>query len=78
VLSEAHILERPCGHYPLKVEFHGGFAFKENPYVANAKGVKDVCFAMKRGLKEKDTCRSPLVQKRLRRFRPKRSFLYGH
>ncbi len=37
--------------------------------VMNAKGIKDVCFAKKRGLEEKDMCRSTYVYKRLRKFR---------
>jgi IS5 family transposase len=47
----------------------GGFASKENLRVAKGNGVKDVCFAKKRGLKEEDMCKSPWVYKRLRRFR---------
>jgi IS5 family transposase len=61
--------ERIYGHYPLKAALDGGFASKENLRVAKARGVKDVCFAKKRGLKEEDMCRSPWVYKRLRRFR---------
>jgi IS5 family transposase len=33
------------------------------------KGIKDVCFAKKPGLKEEDICRSVWVYKQLRRFR---------
>ncbi len=57
------------GRYPLKVALDGGFASKENLESAKAKGVKDVCFAKKRGLEVEDMCRSEWVYKRLRRFR---------
>lgn len=55
--------------YPLKAALDGGFASKENLEIAKGKGVKDVCFAKKRGLEEEDMCRSEYVYKRLRRFR---------
>ena len=57
------------GHYPLKAALDGGFASKENLNSAKGKGIKDVCFAKKRGLEEGDMCRSTWVYKRLRRFR---------
>lgn len=57
------------GHYPLKTALDGGFASKDNLGAAKEKGVKDVCFAKKRGLKEEDMCRSTWVYKHLRRFR---------
>jgi IS5 family transposase len=57
------------GHYPLKVAFDGGFASKKNLASAKGKGIKDVCFAKKRGLDEEEMCRSFWVYKRLRRFR---------
>ena len=57
------------GHYPLKVALDGGFASKTNLVSAKGKGIKDVCFAKKRGLEEEDMCRSIWVYKRLRRFR---------
>jgi transposase, IS5 family len=57
------------GHYPLKTALDGGFASKENLNSAKGKGIKDVCFAKKRGLKEEDMCSSSWVYKRLRRFR---------
>jgi IS5 family transposase len=57
------------GHYPLKVALDGGFASKENLQSAKGKGIKDVCFAKKRGLEEEQMCRSSWVYKRLRRFR---------
>lgn len=57
------------GHYPLKAALDGGFASKTNLDSAKGKGIKDVCFAKKRGLEEEDMCRSTWVYKRLRRFR---------
>ena len=36
---------------------------------AKGKGVKDVCFAKRRGIEVEDMCRSEYVYKRLRRFR---------
>jgi IS5 family transposase len=55
--------------YPLKASFDGGFASKANLRGARTRGVKDVCFAKKRGLKETDMCRSEYVYHRLRNFR---------
>jgi IS5 family transposase len=59
------------GRYPLKVSFDGGFASKNNLKQAKAKprGIKDVCFAKKRGIKETDMCRSQYVYRSLRKFR---------
>ena len=57
------------GHYPIKAALDGGFASKKNLASAKGKGIKDVCFAKKRGMKEEDMCRSSWVYKRLRRFR---------
>jgi IS5 family transposase len=57
------------GYYPLKVALDGGFASKTNLESAKGKGIKDVCFAKKRGLDEEEMCRSTWVYKRLRRFR---------
>lgn len=57
------------GRYPLKVALDGGFASKENLKSAKIRGIKDVCFAKKRGLEEEDMCRSHWVYKRLRNFR---------
>ncbi|MEW6265769.1 MAG: transposase, partial [Thermodesulfobacteriota bacterium] len=47
----------------------GGFASQDNLKAAQARGIKDVCFAKKRGLDILDMCRSSWVYKRLRRFR---------
>jgi len=57
------------GYYPLKVALDGGFASRKNLISAKGKGIKEVCFAKKRGLQEEEMCRSPWVYKRLRRFR---------
>jgi IS5 family transposase len=57
------------GRPPLKPAFDGGFASKNNLAAAKDAGVKDVCFAKKRGLEETDMCRSEYVYNRLRRFR---------
>lgn len=58
------------GYYPVKAALDGGFASKENLKSAKSKeGIKDVCFAKKRGLKEKDMYRSAWIYKQLRRFR---------
>lgn len=57
------------GRYPLKVGFDGGFASKDNLKQAKERGIKDVCFAKKRGLEESEMCRSEYVYHRLRRFR---------
>ena len=61
--------KRIYGRYPLKAALDGGFASKGNLKVAKAMGVKDVCFAKKRGLETEEMCRSPYVYKQLRRFR---------
>ena len=61
--------ERIYGRYPLKAALDGGFASKDNLQAAKTRGVKDVCFAKKRGLKEEEMCRSSWVYNRLRRFR---------
>jgi IS5 family transposase len=57
------------GRYPLKVALDGGFATRDNLKSAKSHGIKDVCFAKKRGMEIQDMCRSVWVYKRLRRFR---------
>jgi len=57
------------GRYPLKANFDGGFASKDNLKLAKSRKIKDVCFAKKRGLTETDMCRSQYVYRSLRRFR---------
>lgn len=56
------------GRYRLKAALDGGFASKDNLESAKRKGIKDVCFAKKRGIEVEDMCRSEWVYKRLRRF----------
>ncbi|MCP4021327.1 MAG: ISNCY family transposase [Desulfobacteraceae bacterium] len=55
--------------FPLKVSFDGGFASKNNLNDLKDRCIKDVCFSKKRGMDEKDMCRSRRVYKRLRNFR---------
>ena len=57
------------GRYPLKVALDGGFASQDNLESAKSNGIKDVCFAKKRGMEIQDMCRSAWIYKRLRRFR---------
>jgi IS5 family transposase len=57
------------GRYPLKVALDGGFASKDNLNSAKIKGIKEVCFAKKRGLEEEDMCSSHWIYNRLRNFR---------
>lgn len=57
------------GRYPLKVALDGGFASIANLSSAKSKGIKDVCFAKKRGIEEEAMCRSSWVYNRLRSFR---------
>lgn len=57
------------GRVPLKAALDGGFASKQNLAEAKTAGVKDVCFAKKRGFQVADMCRSEYVYNRLRRFR---------
>jgi IS5 family transposase len=57
------------GRSPLKAALDGGFASKDNVNSAKTMGIKDVCFAKKRGIDVEDMCRSQWVYRRLRRFR---------
>jgi len=57
------------GRYPLKAALDGGFASKGNLDDAKENGIKDICFSKKRGLSEKEMCRSSYVYKKLRNFR---------
>jgi len=57
------------GRVPLKAALDGGFASKQNLAETKTAGVKDVCFAKKRGFQLADMCRSIYVYNRLRRFR---------
>jgi IS5 family transposase len=57
------------GRYPIKAALDGGFASQENLASSKTNGIKDVCFAKGRGLKEEDMCHSSWVYKALRKFR---------
>jgi IS5 family transposase len=57
------------GRAPLKAALDGGFASKRNVALAKADGVKDICFAKRRGIEVEDMCRSAYVYRRLRNFR---------
>ncbi len=57
------------GRPPLKAAMDGGFASKENVRLAKLLGVKDICFAKKRGIEVAEMCRSEYVYNRLRNFR---------
>lgn len=57
------------GRAPLKAALDGGFASKVNVEKAKGMGVKDVCFAKRRGIAVTDMCRSEYVYRRLRNFR---------
>lgn len=57
------------GRAPLKAALDGGFASLDNVEKAKEMGVKDICFAKRRGIEVKDMCRSEYVYQRLRNFR---------
>ena len=57
------------GRVPRQASFDGGFASRKNLAGAKALGVRDVCFAKKRGLEVTDMVRSSWVYQRLRNFR---------
>lgn len=66
------MLERQCeiyGRVPRQASFDGGYASRANLVQAKALGVKDVCFAKKRGLKITEMVKSTWVYRRLRDFR---------
>lgn len=54
---------------PRQAAFDGGFASKDNVRRAKQQGVKDVCFAKRRGIEIADMVKSAWVFKKLRRFR---------
>ena len=57
------------GRYPRQSTADGGFASKGNLAAGKHKGVKDVCFAKKRGLTIAAMAKSPWVYRLLRNFR---------
>lgn len=61
--------QRLFARSPRQASLDGGFASKDNLAGIKAFGVKDVCFAKKRGLAIGDMVRSQWVYDKLRRFR---------
>jgi IS5 family transposase len=61
--------QRLYGRVPRQASFDGGFASKDNLAAAKALGVRDVCFAKRRGLAVLDMVKSSWVYKKLRAFR---------
>jgi transposase, IS5 family len=61
--------EQIYGRPPRQASFDGGYASKQNLVEAKALGVRDVCFAKKRGLAVPEMVRSSWVYRRLRDFR---------
>jgi transposase, IS5 family len=57
------------GRVPRQTAMDGGFASRANVQLAKSKGVKDVCFAKRRGIAVTDMVKSAWVFKRLRDFR---------
>lgn len=57
------------GRPPRQASFDGGYASKENLSLGKALGVKDMCFAKKRGLEIADMVKSSWVYRRLKNFR---------
>lgn len=57
------------GRPPRQATFDGGFASKENLRNGKELGVKDVCFAKKRGLEVADMVKSSWVYRQLKNFR---------
>jgi IS5 family transposase len=57
------------GRAPRQASFDGGFASKDNLTRAKALGVRDVCFAKRRGLPVLDMVKSSWVYRKLRAFR---------
>ncbi len=66
------MLDRHIAHYnqpPRQVAADGGYASKANLDKAKQRGVEDVVFHKKRGLKVEDMAKSPWVYRKLRNFR---------
>lgn len=57
------------GRIPRQAALDGGFASVANLKLAKAKGVKDVCFSKRRGMKVADMAKSEWVYRKLWRFR---------
>lgn len=66
------LLERQIeiyGRAPRQMAADGGYASKDNVQQAKAKGVKDVAFHKKKGLKVEQMAKSDWVYRKLRNFR---------
>lgn len=66
------LLQRQCtlyGRPPRQASLDGGFASSANLTQAQALGVRDVCFAKRRGLAVLDMVKSSWVYRKLKRFR---------
>lgn len=66
------LLDRHIKHYgkpPRQVAADGGYASTDNLKEGKARGVEDVVFHKKRGLKVEDMAKSPWVYRKLRNFR---------
>ncbi|MBI2403194.1 MAG: ISNCY family transposase [Gemmatimonadetes bacterium] len=66
------LLQRQCtlyGRPPRQASLDGGFASSDNLTQAKALGVRDVCFAKRRGLAVLDMVKSSWVYRKLKRFR---------
>lgn len=57
------------GHYPRQATADGGMASKHNLEDAKARGLRDVVFSKKRGLRVEDMASSTWVYRQLRNFR---------
>lgn len=62
-------LQQRLGQPPRQASFDGAFASQDNLAALQHLGVRDVCFAKKRGLAVRDMVRSQWVYDKLRRFR---------
>ncbi len=66
------LLERQIeiyGRAPRQMAADGGYASKDNVWQAKAKGVKDVAFHKKKGLRVEQMAKSDWVYRKLRNFR---------
>lgn len=61
--------QRRYKRYPRQVAFDGGFASIDNLEALKDRGIKDVAFHKKKGMKISEMVRSSWVYKKLRRFR---------
>ncbi len=57
------------GRVPRQAALDGGFASVANLKLAKAKGIKDICFSKRRGMKVADMAKSDWVYRKLWRFR---------